>query len=207
VCVGGAVCVCVWGGEGGARDCRVRAVGYTRTRAAHQRPRCRDRTHAPQVYNFNVPTFGKGVVYDVDQRVRTEQFRFFTEALKKERLKKYVPQFAAEAEVRAGAQGRVCRGVCARARVCVCVGGRGNGGLGVDAGVLSSCARVAACTPCSPRPATNATRGTARARAPPGLLLRLGRHGRGGPQGGVCQARRAHGRAHAAGPRDPRAAV
>jgi sterol 14-demethylase len=53
-----------------------------------------------QVYNFNVPTFGKGVVYDVDQKVRTEQFRFFTEALKKDRLKKYVPMFAAEAEVR-----------------------------------------------------------------------------------------------------------
>jgi len=33
-----------------------------------------------QVYNFNVPTFGPGVVYDVDQKVRTEQFRFFTEA-------------------------------------------------------------------------------------------------------------------------------
>lgn len=49
-----------------------------------------------------MPTFGKGVVYDVDQKVRTEQFRFFTEALKKDRLKKYVPQFAAEAEVRAG---------------------------------------------------------------------------------------------------------
>lgn len=52
------------------------------------------------MYNFNVPTFGKGVVYDVDQKVRTEQFRFFTEALKKDRLKKYVPMFAAEAEVR-----------------------------------------------------------------------------------------------------------
>lgn len=52
-----------------------------------------------QVYNFNVPTFGKGVVYDVDQKVRTEQFRFFTEALKKDRLKKYVPMFAAEADV------------------------------------------------------------------------------------------------------------
>jgi hypothetical protein len=51
------------------------------------------------VYNFNVPTFGKGVVYDVDQKIRTEQFRFFTEALKRDRLKKYVPMFAAEAEV------------------------------------------------------------------------------------------------------------
>lgn len=52
-----------------------------------------------QVYNFNVPTFGKGVVYDVDQKTRTEQFRFFTEALKKDRLAKYVPQFVQEAEV------------------------------------------------------------------------------------------------------------
>ncbi|KAF6265917.1 sterol 14 desaturase [Scenedesmus sp. NREL 46B-D3] len=51
-----------------------------------------------EVYNFNVPTFGKGVVYDVDQKTRTEQFRFFTEALKKDRLAKYVPQFVAEAE-------------------------------------------------------------------------------------------------------------
>jgi sterol 14-demethylase len=56
-----------------------------------------------QVYNFNVPTFGKGVVYDVDQKTRTEQFRFFTEALKKDRLAKYVPQFVAEAEVRCAA--------------------------------------------------------------------------------------------------------
>lgn len=31
--------------------------------------------------------------------MRTEQFRFFTEALKKERLRKYVPMFAAEAQV------------------------------------------------------------------------------------------------------------
>ena len=52
-----------------------------------------------QVYNFNVPTFGPGVVFDVDQKVRTEQFRFFTEALKKDRLKKYVPMFVMEAEV------------------------------------------------------------------------------------------------------------
>lgn len=57
-----------------------------------------DELSQTEVYNFNVPTFGKGVVYDVDQKVRTEQFRFFTEALKKDRLKKYVPQFASEAE-------------------------------------------------------------------------------------------------------------
>ncbi len=53
------------------------------------------------MYDFNVPTFGRGVVFDVEQRIRTEQFRMFTDALKKERLKSYVPQFVQEAEVRA----------------------------------------------------------------------------------------------------------
>eukprot|EP00878_Enallax_costatus_P004843 GHUV01005097.1.p1 GENE.GHUV01005097.1~~GHUV01005097.1.p1 ORF type:complete len:497 (+),score=160.86 GHUV01005097.1:332-1822(+) len=57
-----------------------------------------DEMSQTEVYNFNVPTFGKGVVYDVDQKTRTEQFRFFTEALKKDRLAKYVPQFVQEAE-------------------------------------------------------------------------------------------------------------
>jgi len=45
------------------------------------------------VYNFNVPTFGKGVVYDVDQRVRSEQFRFVADALRTAKLRTYVPQF------------------------------------------------------------------------------------------------------------------
>lgn len=57
-----------------------------------------DEMSQTEVYNFNVPTFGPGVVYDVDQKVRTEQFRFFTEALKKDRLKQYVPMFVMEAE-------------------------------------------------------------------------------------------------------------
>lgn len=47
----------------------------------------------PQVYNFNVPTFGKGVVYDVDQRVRSEQFRFVADALRTAKLRTYVPAF------------------------------------------------------------------------------------------------------------------
>jgi hypothetical protein len=51
------------------------------------------------VYEFNVPTFGKGVVFDVDQKVRTEQFRWFAEGLKKDALKSYVPHFVYEAEV------------------------------------------------------------------------------------------------------------
>lgn len=51
-----------------------------------------------EVYAFNVPTFGRGVVFDVPQKVRLEQFRFFTEALTKDRLRKYVPMFVQEAE-------------------------------------------------------------------------------------------------------------
>jgi sterol 14-demethylase len=50
------------------------------------------------VYNFNVPTFGRGVVYDVDQRVRSEQFRFVADALRTAKLRTYVPAFRAEAE-------------------------------------------------------------------------------------------------------------
>ena len=52
-----------------------------------------------QVYKFNVPTFGPGVVFDVDIKIRTEQIRFFTESLKTSKLQSYVPQFVMEAEV------------------------------------------------------------------------------------------------------------
>lgn len=52
-----------------------------------------------QVYEFNVPTFGKGVVFDVDHKVRAEQFKFFAEALKSAKLKLYVPHFVQEAQV------------------------------------------------------------------------------------------------------------
>ena len=55
-----------------------------------------------QVYEFNVPTFGKGVVFDVDHKVRGEQFRFFAEALKTQRMRLYVPQFVQEAQARPG---------------------------------------------------------------------------------------------------------
>jgi sterol 14-demethylase len=51
------------------------------------------------VYEFNVPTFGKGVVFDVDHKIRNEQFRFFAEALKSTKLKTYVQLFREEAEV------------------------------------------------------------------------------------------------------------
>ncbi|XP_027767828.1 sterol 14-demethylase isoform X1 [Solanum pennellii] len=51
-----------------------------------------------EVYQFNVPTFGPGVVFDVDYTIRQEQFRFFTEALRVTKLKGYVDQMVTEAE-------------------------------------------------------------------------------------------------------------
>ncbi|KAJ9186155.1 hypothetical protein P3X46_005690 [Hevea brasiliensis] len=51
-----------------------------------------------EVYQFNVPTFGPGVVFDVDYTVRQEQFRFFTESLRVNKLKGYVDQMVMEAE-------------------------------------------------------------------------------------------------------------
>ena len=51
-----------------------------------------------EVYQFNVPTFGRGVVFDVDHTIRREQFRWFAEALKPNRLRMYVDQMIAEAE-------------------------------------------------------------------------------------------------------------
>lgn len=53
-----------------------------------------------EVYQFNVPTFGPGVVFDVDYSIRQEQFRFFTESLRVNKLKGYVDQMVTEAEVR-----------------------------------------------------------------------------------------------------------
>lgn len=68
-------------------------------RASHLRA-----PHAPhvQVYNFNVPTFGRGVVYDVDQRIRSEQFRFVADALRTTKLRTYVPAFKQVAGRRRG---------------------------------------------------------------------------------------------------------
>eukprot|EP00241_Pyramimonas_parkeae_P001670 CAMPEP_0114245264 /NCGR_PEP_ID=MMETSP0058-20121206/11792_1 /TAXON_ID=36894 /ORGANISM="Pyramimonas parkeae, CCMP726" /LENGTH=484 /DNA_ID=CAMNT_0001358283 /DNA_START=463 /DNA_END=1917 /DNA_ORIENTATION=+ len=63
-----------------------------------------------EVYAFNVPTFGKGVVFDVDHTVRLEQFRFFAEALKKNKMRTYVGMMVQEAEAffeRWGEEGEV----------------------------------------------------------------------------------------------------
>ena len=51
------------------------------------------------MYQFNVPTFGKGVVFDVDSKIRAEQFKFFASALQSSKLKTYIPLFAKESEV------------------------------------------------------------------------------------------------------------
>lgn len=51
-----------------------------------------------EVYQFNVPTFGRGVVFDVGHQERAEQFRFFSEALKTARLQTYVELMVVEAE-------------------------------------------------------------------------------------------------------------
>lgn len=51
-----------------------------------------------EVYRFNVPTFGPGVVFDVDYSIRQEQFRFFTESLRVTKLKGYVDQMVVEAQ-------------------------------------------------------------------------------------------------------------
>jgi hypothetical protein len=51
-----------------------------------------------EVYEFNVPTFGKGVVFDVGHQERAEQFRFFSESLKTARLQTYVQLMVKEAE-------------------------------------------------------------------------------------------------------------
>lgn len=57
-----------------------------------------DELSQKEVYQFNVPTFGRGVVFDVDHKTRAEQFRFFADALKGSRMQAYVPHFVREAE-------------------------------------------------------------------------------------------------------------
>lgn len=52
-----------------------------------------------QVYKFNVPTFGKDVVFDVSHKIRAEQFKMFSEGLKISKMTDYVPLFVQEAEV------------------------------------------------------------------------------------------------------------
>ena len=57
-----------------------------------------DKMSQSEVYDFAVPTFGPGVVYDVDVKIRSEQFRIVADSLRSAKLKSYVPQFKMEAE-------------------------------------------------------------------------------------------------------------
>ncbi|ERM98282.1 hypothetical protein AMTR_s01010p00008820, partial [Amborella trichopoda] len=51
-----------------------------------------------EVYQLTVLTFGPDVVYDADCSVRPEQFRFFTQSLRVNKLKVYVDQMVVEVE-------------------------------------------------------------------------------------------------------------
>lgn len=50
-----------------------------------------------EVYGYSVPTFGHDVVFAVDDKVRAEQFKLLSEALKSSKMKDYVPVFVREA--------------------------------------------------------------------------------------------------------------
>merc|ERR1711871_92064 len=56
-----------------------------------------DQVSQKEVYEFNVPTFGKGVVFDVDIKVRQEQFRMLKDNLRSNMLKTYVSMMVDEA--------------------------------------------------------------------------------------------------------------
>lgn len=57
-----------------------------------------DKLSQKEVYEFNVPTFGKGVVFDVEASVRNEQFRFFADSLKTTKMRTYVQMMVQEAD-------------------------------------------------------------------------------------------------------------
>jgi sterol 14-demethylase len=49
-----------------------------------------------EVYGFMTPVFGKGVVYDAENKKRTQQMQSMAQSLKSGRLKAYVPKIEAE---------------------------------------------------------------------------------------------------------------
>lgn len=56
-----------------------------------------DHMSQKEVYGYSVPTFGSDVVFAVDEKVRAEQFRMLSDALRSNKMKNYVPTFVAEA--------------------------------------------------------------------------------------------------------------
>ena len=51
-----------------------------------------------EAYKFSVSIFGKGVVYDVDPAVRTQQIKFMSGSLRADAIRSYVPDMQMEAE-------------------------------------------------------------------------------------------------------------
>lgn len=51
------------------------------------------------LYEFNVPLFGKGVGFDIDNATRTEHLRFFIDAIKTSKLRNHVNSMVQEVEV------------------------------------------------------------------------------------------------------------
>lgn len=58
-----------------------------------------DQVSQKEAYEFNVPTFGKGVVYDVPTKQRDEQFRMLKDGLRTSMMETYVSQMVEEAEL------------------------------------------------------------------------------------------------------------
>jgi hypothetical protein len=58
-----------------------------------------DNMSQKEVYGYSVPTFGQDVVFAVNEKVRAEQFRMLSEALKSSKMKEYVPTFVKEARM------------------------------------------------------------------------------------------------------------
>ena len=50
-------------------------------------------------FDFTIPMFGKGVLYDTDAATRAEQIRFFIDALKSSKLRTHVDPMVQEVEV------------------------------------------------------------------------------------------------------------
>jgi sterol 14-demethylase len=52
-----------------------------------------------QVYQYSVPIFGKGIIYDVDIDTRQEQFKFLTNVFRGENMRAFAPEMQEEAEM------------------------------------------------------------------------------------------------------------
>jgi len=58
-----------------------------------------DELSQKEAYEFTVPTFGEGIIYDADLEKRTEQIKLVTNSLHTQALTSYVPMMKEEAEL------------------------------------------------------------------------------------------------------------